>query len=212
MRNKRQKIIDIAKKWSIPPIKETVKIKDDKYKFVYKIICIDHTEYLFKSRNNVEKIGTEEELLLYIDNNKIPTSIPLRTKDDCLFVPYQNKYYVLYKFINGNHIRCKSIQEYKDAIQIYGSIIGRFHRVLKSYNGKSENISDMNLSSQIFDWALPILEKQSKYTKIRKVISEIKDDMLERNFQKCTRNEFFENFKTTRPRLVGSRKQTIVSV
>ncbi|MCK5129374.1 MAG: phosphotransferase [Clostridiales bacterium] len=171
--------MNIAMEWDIPDIKEEVAIKDDKDRFVYKLICEDNTEYLLKTKNNVQQIDAEAELLTYLADNSIPIAVPLRTRDNRLFATYLDNNYVLYKFINGNHIRCESFDEYAEAARVYGSVLAKFHKVIKNYVGNIEYIKDMNLHNQIFTWALPIIEKQQRYAKIRDIVFEIKDDLSE---------------------------------
>jgi Ser/Thr protein kinase RdoA (MazF antagonist) len=166
-------LFNVIEKWNIPEAVEQIKLKDKGFK----LKCVDGTEYFLKAKENVDKIYSEEELLIFLKNNDIPVSVPLRTKDNSLYVSSESVNYCMYKFIKGEHLNYESYEDIKKAVKLYGCVLGKLHSVLNKYKGNANNIEDMDLYHDVFNWAIPTIIEQLKDSKVNSILKDLSNEM-----------------------------------
>lgn len=166
-------LFSVIEKWNIPEVIDQIKLKDKEFK----LRCVDETEYFLKARENVDKIYAEEQLLIFLKNNDIPVSVPLRTKDNTLYVSSDGENYCMYKFIKGEHLKYELFQDTKKAVKLYGYVLGKLHKALGKYKGKTDGIKDMDLYNDVFNWAIPTIIEQLKDSKVNNILQDLSNEM-----------------------------------
>lgn len=119
----------------------------------------DNKKFVLKEQENLDKMKSETVLLSNIEK-EVPIAAPITTKDKNYFIEYENNYYILYPFLEGesfeNHYDDKSIEKAK----LLGETIGDLHSALKKINYKK--CKKMNLVNEVTKWSKNIIEKNKE--------------------------------------------------
>ncbi|MFW5894921.1 MAG: phosphotransferase enzyme family protein [Bacillota bacterium] len=159
---------NILSHWSIADLADHETIKEN----AIKIICEDGRNYFLKERPSVDRIHTEEALLKHLQGHGIPTMPPIRTKEGLPYLSLEGKHYCLYPYLEGEHLTYETFEETKEAVKHYGGVLGRLHKALNSYEGRSDAIQSMDMVGEVFDFAVPIM-KEDNDPKLKSILDEL---------------------------------------
>ena len=124
---KRENIKTILSFWGIEYVEKIEKNKET----VFKIISKDES-YILKNKD-IDNVKFEYDMLSHLKSEEIPVSVPLLTKDNELYVRYEDKDYVLYDYIEGKSIEYNYDINNKDIIFKYGEVLGSLHKGLRTF-------------------------------------------------------------------------------
>lgn len=165
----------LLKNWSIAEILKNVKIQPGVYKIVTK-----NGSYILKRKKNKEIILLEYEMLNHLKTKDIPTSAPLKNINGMLWLEVDDKLYAVYPFIEGESLLYDYNKNNIEIIYKYGRNLGRLHIGLEDFT-PSNQICHMDILKELFDWAIPTIEKNidiDMLDKFKATIDIIKNDMV----------------------------------
>lgn len=120
----------------------------------------DNKKYVLKEQASYEKIKNEVALLPYLRED-IPIAVPIIARDDSYFIDYENRYYILYQFLDGKCFEDHYGENSREKAELLGETIGNLHSVLTKI--EYEGCTIFNLVSDVIDWSINIIEKNKAY-------------------------------------------------
>jgi Ser/Thr protein kinase RdoA (MazF antagonist) len=162
--------MEIVKKWDIGNILSIDKVNTTN--LVYKIFS-DMDKYILKMRDKFEEINFEFSKKI---KEMFPIEYPIIAKDGMPYVFYEDKYYVLYKFFDGEPLEIQFDKNYLEQAKLLGESVSNYHYCLK--NIEIDSIQEFKLTDDViksYDYLLEnkfefngsivsnIMEKYKKY-------------------------------------------------
>ena len=145
----------ILSQWDIGDIKSIENI--DSFKnTVYLIQTTDLKKYVLKKQKASEKIHREVALLFSLGKT-LPIASPILTIDKTYYYPYDEKFYVLYPFLQGQSFKDHFGERAFEQAELLSLSIGDLHLLLKDID--LEAYKDFNLLDQVSHWSKEVLHK-----------------------------------------------------
>lgn len=142
---------------------ENIRSKEEVDSFSNSVSIItsnDNKKYVLKEQKSLEKIKNEAALLSYL-RDEIPIAAPIKTNDEKYYIEYDNKYYVLYPFLEGESFENHYDQDARKKAELLGETIGELHSALNEINYNECKV--FNLVNNVTNWAKDIIEKNKDY-------------------------------------------------
>lgn len=168
---------EILVNWDIGDV-ISVKEIDSFSNSVRLITSRDNKKYVLKEQQRVEGIKKEAALLSYL-REKIPIAAPVKTKNNEYYFEGENKYYVLYPFLEGASFKDHYGENYREEARLLGKAIGDLHSALKKIN--YEGCKEFNLVKDVTEWAKDIIEKNKElldYNFVEEIIKSFKEEFI----------------------------------
>ena len=120
----------------------------------------ENKKYVLKEQASYERIKNEVALLPYL-REEIPIAVPIIARDDSYFIDYENRYYILYQFLDGKCFEDHYGENSREKAELLGEAIGNLHSVLTKV--EYEGCTIFNLVSDVIDCSINIIEKNKAY-------------------------------------------------
>ncbi|WP_439876348.1 phosphotransferase enzyme family protein [Bacillus mycoides] len=146
-------MLEIAKFWFQDKDVTTTEVQPN----VTKIHC-NNKAYILKEKGSIKQFLLELNVLEQLDEKGVKVQKLVKTRNDERYVFYKEKYYCLYKYIDGSVLEIKDTEKLKELGSTIGEEIANLHQALNSVNSAKELIK-RDLYNVVYEWALPILEK-----------------------------------------------------
>jgi len=163
----------IIKNWNIGEINTFFQIKEN----IFKIITINNL-YILKIKTNEQK-AFYEYFPYFNEKNNFNVEKPILTIHGKNYYEDNNKIYLLFNFIEGNHLNEHYSDDYLKQAELLGRSIASFHIITKEIN--SNKISKMNIIEDILNYVYnKILEDRSKldFEFISKVVEDFRQNFV----------------------------------
>lgn len=144
---------------------------------VFSITCLEQ-KYILKEHKNNEKVEKESILLSRLQE-KIPIAAPIKSKDNKYYVEYNDKFYVLYPFLEGSSFSDHYSPKYKEQASALGKAIGILHSEL--YKIDFKECKTFDLINDVLSWAKGIIEENSEHFDLNSIFEIL--DQYERDFK-----------------------------
>lgn len=158
-------ILEIANFWFVDKEVTATEIKVN----VTKIHC-NNKSYILKEKRSIKQLLVEINLIEQLDKKGVKVQRIVKTSNNERYVFYKEKYYCVYKYVAGNVLEIKNIENLKELGSTIGEEIAYLHQVLNSMDSENGFVK-RDLYKVVYGWALPILEKNEHVHKdvIRKM-------------------------------------------
>lgn len=163
--------------WDIEDVK-SIKEIDSFSNSVNIITSRDNKKYVLKEQENLERIKSEAGLLSYL-REEIPIAAPIKTKNNKYYSEYENKYYILYPFLEGENFEDHYSKNSRREAKLLGETIGDLHSVLKKI--KYEECKTFNLVKDVTNWSKDIIEKNKDlfdYNFVMEIIKSFQEEFI----------------------------------
>lgn len=150
----------LIENWNIGDIEEKFEIKPGVFKLV-----TQKGSYILKRKKSEKAILFEYEMLSHLKSKEIPVSVPLRNLSEQPWIKIDNELYSIYPFIEGQALLYDYKKNNTQVITEYGRVLAQLHNALKDYKPSIE-IYEMDIIHELFDWAIPTIERNLNKDKL----------------------------------------------
>ncbi len=155
---------ELLKRWNIISNYEMKPIRSYSGK-AFALITDDNLRYILKEKGNSLKALREYKLLSCLYNQDLPVAVPILTSSGLPYAEYGSKTFSLYPCLAGVEIT----DHYSKGSTIrghnFGLAIARLHKALVKCRC-IEGFSEMDLLSQIIDWAIPVIQQNHSHVSL----------------------------------------------
>ncbi|PGC32510.1 aminoglycoside phosphotransferase [Bacillus pseudomycoides] len=139
-------------------------------------IIMNKQNYILKEKGTINQLLAEVNVLNQLAEKGIKVQRPLKTKGNENYIKYHDKYYCMYEYMNGNVVEVKRVEKLKVLANNIGNEMAKLHKALHSLNHSNE-FMERNLYNVIYEWAMPILEKNEQvHPELLQVINQLQKD------------------------------------
>ena len=125
------------------------------------------SKYYLKCANKIEIIENLYVLSKSLEESGLPVAVPLKTKDDNIFVPENDKFFYLTRKLPGKPFDDFQNYDWTKYGYLIGKAIADFHIGLCACENKITNAQTRDYHKQITDWAVPIIKEKIPATETK---------------------------------------------